>query len=380
MGLDDSSFLKHGFDPQRLYNRGFMSLITRCPACRTMFKVVPDQLKISEGWVRCGKCEEIFDARAHMQDGTTPPVPVAPEPTQPPTQTATPRKRASDKREAAPKEEFTAQMDAGFSATDVPMGDPDPDPDWTATPPVPPPAKTRKARKEPVLDYEPTETQASDFPANDAPDSETWPATMVADSLDDLPESAASAQAEPSPTTKSTSVEDLSFMQQARQKARRNRPWVRGLWIAAFVLLGLGLLLQLMVQERDRIVAREPGLRPLVETVCGALGCEVRPWRQIDALVIDSSAFSKVKGDLYRLSVTLKNNEAVDLAMPSVELALTDALDRPLIRRVIRPEELGVRDGLIRAAAEYETTVLLTVKTNGSAERIAGYRLFTFYP
>ncbi|MGH8805141.1 MAG: zinc-ribbon domain-containing protein, partial [Polaromonas sp.] len=29
-----------------------MSLITRCPACGTMFKVVTDQLKVSQGWVR----------------------------------------------------------------------------------------------------------------------------------------------------------------------------------------------------------------------------------------------------------------------------------------------------------------------------------------
>ncbi len=39
-----------------------MSLITRCPACQTLFKVVPDQLRISEGWVRCGQCDQIFDA------------------------------------------------------------------------------------------------------------------------------------------------------------------------------------------------------------------------------------------------------------------------------------------------------------------------------
>ena len=29
-----------------------VSLVTRCPACATLFKVVPDQLRISEGWVR----------------------------------------------------------------------------------------------------------------------------------------------------------------------------------------------------------------------------------------------------------------------------------------------------------------------------------------
>ncbi|PKO43274.1 MAG: hypothetical protein CVU30_07875, partial [Betaproteobacteria bacterium HGW-Betaproteobacteria-3] len=45
-----------------------MSLITRCPACTTTFKVVPDQLRISEGWVRCGQCAHIFDASVHLQD------------------------------------------------------------------------------------------------------------------------------------------------------------------------------------------------------------------------------------------------------------------------------------------------------------------------
>lgn len=42
-----------------------MSLIAICPACNTHFSVVPDQLKISEGWVRCGKCGEVFDAIVH---------------------------------------------------------------------------------------------------------------------------------------------------------------------------------------------------------------------------------------------------------------------------------------------------------------------------
>src|SRR6476620_10869997 len=43
-----------------------MSLITRCPACGTMFKVVADQLKVSQGWVRCGQCAEVFDATVHL--------------------------------------------------------------------------------------------------------------------------------------------------------------------------------------------------------------------------------------------------------------------------------------------------------------------------
>lgn len=69
-----------------------MSQITRCPFCATQFKVVPDQLRISEGWVRCGQCKQIFDAREHLQTIATattkhnpadsaPPRPAAPPPT-----------------------------------------------------------------------------------------------------------------------------------------------------------------------------------------------------------------------------------------------------------------------------------------------------------
>ncbi|RUS66338.1 hypothetical protein CUZ56_02064 [Saezia sanguinis] len=39
-----------------------MVLAARCPECGTSFRIVPDQLKISDGWVRCGHCAHIFDA------------------------------------------------------------------------------------------------------------------------------------------------------------------------------------------------------------------------------------------------------------------------------------------------------------------------------
>jgi predicted Zn finger-like uncharacterized protein len=37
-----------------------MALATTCPACKTSFKVNPDQLKLRKGLVRCGKCEHVF--------------------------------------------------------------------------------------------------------------------------------------------------------------------------------------------------------------------------------------------------------------------------------------------------------------------------------
>jgi predicted Zn finger-like uncharacterized protein len=37
---------------------------TRCPECRTVFRVTPPQLALRDGQVRCGHCRVVFDGRA----------------------------------------------------------------------------------------------------------------------------------------------------------------------------------------------------------------------------------------------------------------------------------------------------------------------------
>jgi predicted Zn finger-like uncharacterized protein len=44
------------------------SLATACPSCSTVFRVVQDQLKVSQGWVRCGRCHEVFNALEALFD------------------------------------------------------------------------------------------------------------------------------------------------------------------------------------------------------------------------------------------------------------------------------------------------------------------------
>ncbi|MES2091327.1 MAG: zinc-ribbon and DUF3426 domain-containing protein [Pseudomonadota bacterium] len=55
-----------------------MSLATRCNHCGTIFKVVQDQLKVSEGWVRCGRCNEVFNALPGLFDLEREPPPQRP--------------------------------------------------------------------------------------------------------------------------------------------------------------------------------------------------------------------------------------------------------------------------------------------------------------
>lgn len=81
-----------------------MSLATRCTHCGTIFKVVQDQLKVSEGWVRCGRCNEVFNALPALFDLDTEPPPPRQAPTPPPAPPASPAPStaAAPTRPAAP--------------------------------------------------------------------------------------------------------------------------------------------------------------------------------------------------------------------------------------------------------------------------------------
>jgi predicted Zn finger-like uncharacterized protein len=96
-----------------------MSLVTRCPACATTFKVVRDQLRISDGWVRCGRCSHVFDATLDLHEapdnvpGT--PASLPPEPG-PPASLASSAKPVAEPEPSGqpPEESANAADDADF--------------------------------------------------------------------------------------------------------------------------------------------------------------------------------------------------------------------------------------------------------------------------
>ena len=183
------------------------------------------------------------------------------------------------------------------------------------------------------------------------------------------------AKLEPEPE-----LDDLSFVRQARREEFWRRPAVRAMALVALIVLGAVLALQVALHDRDRLAASDPRLRPLLARLCGRSIAVVRPPRQIDSLAIDSSAFTKLRGDAYRLSVTLKNQASTEVAMPALELTLTDAQDQAVVRRVLMPAELGTHPGVIAAGSEWSGSMALAVAPNGRSDRIAGYRLLAFYP
>ena len=141
--------------------------------------------------------------------------------------------------------------------------------------------------------------------------------------------------------------DDLTFVRQARRQDFWRRPAVRKLMAVAAVLLALLLVLQVAIQDRDRLAAAEPALRPWLAMLCGALHCTIAAPRRIESIAIESSSFNQLRGDAYRLQVTLKNQAATEVALPSLELTLTDGQERAVVRRVLTPGELGANTGVI---------------------------------
>ncbi|HET8747872.1 MAG TPA: DUF3426 domain-containing protein [Ramlibacter sp.] len=362
-----------------------MSLITSCPACGTMFRVVPDQLKISEGWVRCGHCSEVFDAPAHMVDESVLEQLRTAEPASRfPTDAEVPAFLAA--RRSEPEPEPQPESESEFEpAPELP---PATMPEELATRPTalygPPPegAAAGAPAAEPAdsassygPDSESLEPSPLDTPfvfrRSDLLDREDTSVLPPAPSESEWPESHDAAAAE--------ELHDVSFVRQARRRAFWRRPLVRTLLAVAGVVLAALLALQVGYHDRDRLALQQPQLRPALERMCALLQCRLGPPRQIESIVIESSGFTRVRNDTYRLAFTVRNTARVQVAVPAMELTITDAQDQAIARRVLTPSELGATGDAIGPAAEWSGAVGVAVSTNG-ASRVAGYRLLAFYP
>ena len=301
-----------------------MSLITRCPACGTMFKVVSDQLKVSQGWVRCGQCAEVFDASLHLQT-ERPPQPVL-----------------ADSQELPVA---IADLPAETVATDLSqqiVGSSTPE----------------------AADSSYVEVVGAALNTTDDP--------LAAIPLADVPEEMPA---------------EVSFVRDARRQAFWRRPLIRVLLVLFALLMVVLLALQLAVQQRDRLAVLEPKLKPALQMICEVLACNVGPVRQIEAIVIDSSSFNKISDSIYHLSFSIKNTVAAEMAMPSLEVTLTNTQDQAVVRRVLAPAQFGMTSGLLGASSEFSGALTLQLTsleasrdTGNASRRIAGYRLLAFYP
>ena len=349
-----------------------------------MFKVVPDQLRISEGWVRCGKCSEVFDAARNLQVLAVP--------------HRTPSSRPEPPKVPSTRAPTPATVAASQLAQDVPRAPVSEPAGSVPRQPAnePPSAPTKAARDATenelslvpdasVLDPRRSFTASSLLTRRERRVSPPPPEDV--DALNSIFFAEPSTVQSPGEKTPAASTpvrdsvmdEDVSFVRDARRKAFWRRPLMRGvLAVVTFALLG-GLVLQIGLHERNRLASLYPALKPWLVQLCEVAQCKVEVPRQIDSIVIDNSSFTRLRGDLFRLGFVVRNTSGAAVAAPAVELTLTDTQEKPVIRRVLQPAELGA-SAVLAPRGEWSASLNLGVSAGADNARVAGYRLLAFYP
>lgn len=305
-----------------------MSMVTKCPACNTLFRVTPQQLQAHEGQVRCGRCMKVFDGLAEMpsaSESASAPAPQAHAPAQAP---------AAVSPAPAQNENPGAATSAEVSAV---------------------PAETESSLPFPEFTLEPLAGQnvasVEPRPAPEVP--EAMPPTQ------DLPL--------PAP------VDELDFPAALPEPSHRSRWWAVGSMLLLIALAG-----QAAYVYRTELAANYPGLKPALVKECEAFGCVV-PLPQHPKLFIveasDLQALDPARPNVIQLTATLRNQSKYDLGFPALDLVLTNSKDHTLARRIFMPKEYLERGRDVKAglAANAEITIRLGLDTGTLGA--SGFRL-----
>ena len=343
-----------------------MSLATRCTSCGTVFRVVQDQLKVSEGWVRCGRCEQVFNALEGLFDL---------ERETPPGGAAAHFEEVSAARRDDPGSHLDVRQVEGDRDNDNDNDDDD-EPDdphlveridahlfgtRRAESAAPPSANVSKQDRHEFSDAR--------FDTNLFVDEEEEALEPGIGGPEPLPLEGA--------TPAKTDHGALDFLRQAQHRARWQQPRIRFALAAAFALLALLLTLQTAHHFRDTVAARWPSTRSLLLSWCDLAGCSIGTPKRIDDIVVDSTALGRLgSDDAFRLSVTLRNRGQIAVALPSIELSLTDTSGQLLARRVLAPRDFRASVATLAPGAD----IALQAPLSAGSSRVSGFTVEVFYP
>jgi len=338
-----------------------MSLATRCTSCATAFRVVQDQLKVSEGWVRCGRCDAVFNALEGLFDlGRDAPA----DWDDPIVSLLAPR--ASEPLVLVPpgpddQDEPASDDDAPPSNLGELLADPidarlfGPRKQTEA---APKPAGQLGARDR--VEFSDARFDSDLFAENGSvPDTELIVAPVTDPA--DLPlESSARPE----------------FVRRADRRARWESGPARAVLTVASAIALIALALQAGHHFRDTLAAQSPALRAPLVAWCGFVGCKLEAPRRLEDVLLESSSLARAPGqEGFILAITLRNRSTLTLALPSIELALTDGNGRLVARRALAPRDFRAPE-VLGPGAEAALQTAFTA----APESVVGYTVEIFYP
>lgn len=314
------------------------SLSTRCPRCRTRFRLTAEQLALRDGMVRCGACRHVFNGR------------VQPDP---------------DKQSIAVFAETSGATEYIAENADAENTD----------------SNTKPYAGLTLTDFTVLHgDRASGSTAAAA-------AGNMQEELDSLSKAIADLQAKPwhSPAQTDSGTANVyegepGFIQEARKKRHGARTWKILLGISLPLLL-VALAAQLTYYFRSEISARVSQAAPLLKAACAQLTCTIDLPAEINALSLQSSQLQVMPDlpDHFELVALLSNQSQTVQEWPALELLLKDGQGQAQVRKVFLPAEFLAQQekaGGIEPRSEREVRVHFSL-TNAQA---ADFHLTLFYP
>lgn len=431
-----------------------MALATRCPHCKTTFRVAADQLKLRGGIVRCGTCSQVFDGNASLVeldslvkprhpivvpveeqgdplghtimaqeltevDTDAPPPPPKPtyvldydlsEPdpvdydlSEPEGWTEDQAPPAEPATIIAPDPAFMAEVEAGFEPKPDTISYLDPYPYAQPEPVQPEPALAPESThdSEPSLELEldAAVLAATEAPAMPHDEPEDWPSPHELEQppptdleFGPLPlvrESAPAAEAafvEPPvvepvrhdpPVPADPDEPDFVRLHRAKEESARRRKLT---FAAGSALLILVLLAQLITNFRDTLAAQYPALKPALVSSCKLLGCKVELPAQIENLSIETGELQTITPNSLLLTTLLSNEGSLVQAWPHIELELTDASDKPVVRRVFTPAQYLPQGALAAKGFAGKSEQPVKIQFELRQVKASGFHIAVFYP
>ena len=309
---------------------------TRCPGCQTIFRVTSVQLKARAGKVRCGECQEVFNALDSLID-----------------------------------EIGSVETDGSNPALST----------TTTSPPV----EATALSTETPIDHDYKIAILHDiFDVAEAPSDE------LSLQEETLPLSETAAQELGKATglilpRETTEIPGYSRWAEGVVSTPFSLPEekaTRWPFILAALLLAVGLAGQLVFHFRSEIAVTTPSLRPMLEMLSQALNADLPLPRHAELVSIESSDLQAdpAHGNLLVLNATVHNRANYGQAFPSLELSLTDTEDAAIARRVFQPNEYLPEKISAKQAFAAKSDVAVRLWIEAKDISAAGYRLYVFSP
>jgi predicted Zn finger-like uncharacterized protein len=179
-----------------------------------------------------------------------------------------------------------------------------------------------------------------------------------------------------------TTSKQPSFVRRAQSQALWRSTRVRAILATSAVLLSTALGLQMAMHWRDVAAANWPSTKPWLTALCGVFSgdddaCQIQPPKHIADISVESSAL--VKGDApntYQLNLSLRNRSTQAVALPAIELNITNATNQLIARRTLNPSHFRTEVQTLPGNAEMAMSLFFKSET----EAVSGYTIEPFYP